>query len=417
MVVSEGYKQTEAGAVPIDWHTHTVGDMIDFQGGSQPDKSVFSPSKKKGYIRLIQIRDYKTDKFETYIPSVLARRFCDEDDIMIGRYGPPVFQILKGITGAYNVALIKAIPHAEIDKTYAYYYLKQEKLFSFIDKLSRRTSGQTGVDLKELRAYPLSLPATKIEQKAIAKALSDVDALIASFEQLIKKKQLIKQGAMQELLAGKRRLPGFEVKKEYKPTELGEIPEDWELKSIGSIATVVGGGTPSTSVSNYWNGDINWFTPTEIGRDKYVSYSKRKLSEDGLQSSSAQLLPVGTILLTSRAGIGSLAILTLEACTNQGFQSLIANENVNNEYLYYLMGTLKNVLLSNASGSTFLEITPTKIKNINIALPSKQEQEAIATILSDMDTELEALETKLEKTKHLKEGMMHELLTGRIRLI
>ena len=81
--------------MPIDWHTHTVGDMIDFQGGSQPEKSVFSPSKKKGYIRLIQIRDYKTDKYATYIPSVLARRFCDEDDIMIGRYGHQYFKYLK----------------------------------------------------------------------------------------------------------------------------------------------------------------------------------------------------------------------------------------------------------------------------------------------------------------------------------
>ena len=203
-----GYKQTEAGVIPADWSPHTIGDLVDFEGGSQPDKSVFRQSWKAGYVRLIQIRDYKTDKYETYIPWSLARRFCNESDIMIGRYGPPVFQILRGIDGAYNVALIKAKPCPAINNSYAYYFLKQEKLFAFIEKLSRRSSGQTGVDLKELRQYPLPLPSIE-EQETIAEALSDADALIELLEQLLAKKRHLKQGTMQELLTGKKRLPGF----------------------------------------------------------------------------------------------------------------------------------------------------------------------------------------------------------------
>ncbi len=215
----------------------------------------------------------------------------------------------------------------------------------------------------------------------------------------------------------KRRLPGFEVKQGYKQTELGEIPEDWEVVTINDVADVTGGGTPSTGEPKYWNGSINWFTPTEVGSSKYVYASKRKITDDGLKSSSAKILPIGTILLTSRAGIGDLAILRDEASTNQGFQSLIAKDSMDNEYLYYLMATLKNVLLQNASGSTFLEITPTKVKSIHIALPVSSEQEAIATVLSDMDNEIEALENKLQKTREIKDGMMYELLTGRVRLI
>ena len=416
MVVREGYKQTEAGAVPIDWHTHTVGDMIDFQGGAQPDKSVFSPSKKKGYIRLIQIRDYKTDKFETYIPSVLARRFCDEDDIMIGRYGPPVFQILKGINGAYNVALIKAIPHAEIDKNYAYYYLKQEKLFSFIDKLSRRTSGQTGVDLKELRAYPLSLPATKIEQKAIAKALSDVDALIASLEQLITKKQLIKKGAMQELLTGKRRLSGFEVKQGYKQTEIGEIPEDWRLSKIKDIASVFSGGTPNTSNSSFYGDEIPFIASGELNQ-KRIKTTNKKITVLGLENSSAKQVNKGTFLIAMYgATAGVSAITEIDGAINQAVLAIIP-DNVNISYLFNWFQLNKENIITVYTQGGQPNLSGNIIKKIEIPIPPPLEQEAISTILSDMDTELEALKTKLVKTKQIKEGMMHELLTGGIRLI
>ena len=206
MKLRTGYKQTEVGPVPVDWCEFTIGELIAFEGGSQPNKTHFRQTWVPGFSRLIQIRDYKTDKYETYVPTKLVRRFCTENEIMIGRYGPPVFQILRGLSGAYNVALIKATPKEQLDMSYAYYFLKQDSLFVFIDKLSQRSSGQTGVDLSELRAYPFSLPPTKAEQEAIAEALSDADALIESLEHLLAKKRHLKQGAMQQLLTGRIRL-------------------------------------------------------------------------------------------------------------------------------------------------------------------------------------------------------------------
>jgi len=192
--------------------------------------------------------------------------------------------------------------------------------------------------------------------------------------------------------------------------------DKWEVKKLGEIAEIIGGGTPSTYVTHYWNGTINWFTPTEIGMNKYTYESHRKLTKEGLSNCSARILPIGTILLTSRAGIGDLSILMSEGCTNQGFQSMILKVGYSNEYLYYLMQTLKNVLLQNASGSTFLEISPNKIKQIQVSVPDFVEQTRIATILSDMDAEITALEQKLSKYKLIKQGMMQELLTGKIRL-
>jgi type I restriction enzyme S subunit len=198
----------------------------------------------------------------------------------------------------------------------------------------------------------------------------------------------------------------------YKQTEIGTIPNDWIVKSLGEVADVVGGGTPSTSNPEFWNGDINWFTPTEIGKEKYISTSERKITNLGLQKSSAKLLPTGTILLTSRATIGDVSILqNNEASTNQGFQSLIAKKNTNNEFLYYKLLTIKDKIISLASGSTFLEISPSKLRAIQIPLPpTLAEQEAIAGVLSDMDALLAALDKLIAKKKQIKTGAMQKLL-------
>lgn len=128
------------------------------------------------------------------------------------------------------------------------------------------------------------------------------------------------------------------------------------------------------------------------------------------------MLPIGTVLLTTRAGIGDVSILKCEGCTNQGFQSLIAKDGYYNEYLYYLMQTLKNILIQNASGSTFLEISPNKIKQIEVAFPDFEEQTAIANVLADMDQEIEFLEKKRDKYRDIKQGMRQQLLTGNIRI-
>ncbi len=403
--IPTGYKQTEVGVIPEDWSPHTIGDLIDFEGGSQPDKSVFRPSWKAGYVRLIQIRDYKTDKYETYIPLNLARRFCNELDIMIGRYGPPVFQILRGIDGAYNVALIKAKPCAAINNSYAYYFLKQEKLFAFIEKLSQRSSGQTGVDLKELRQYPLPLP-TKDEQEAIAKALSDADALIESLEQLVAKKRHLKQGTMQELLTGKKRLPGFS----------GE----WKTKQVGDFTDCTAGGTPSTSVQEYWGGSIRWMSSGELNK-KIVDEVEGRITEEGLKNSSTKLIPAGSVLI-GLAGQGktrgTAAMNTIPLCTNQSIAAIFPNQSFDAQYLYYNLDRRYEELRELSAGDGGRGgLNLTIIRSLIVPFPERDEQEAIAHVLSDMDAEIAELETQLTKTRALKQGMMHKLLTGEIRLI
>ncbi|TPH38871.1 restriction endonuclease subunit S [Helicobacter pylori] len=193
-------------------------------------------------------------------------------------------------------------------------------------------------------------------------------------------------------------------------------PSNWQKVRLGDVAEIIGGGTPSTQITSFWNGSINWFTPTEIGITKYVYKSQRTITPLGLKKSSAKLLPIGTILLTSRASIGDCAILKVAATTNQGFQSLIPLEKINNEFLYYLILTLKNKLLELASGSTFLEVSPNKIKNLLIPLPPLNEQIAIANILSDMDHYLCSLDALILKKESVKKALSFELLSQRKRL-
>ncbi|MGL2611055.1 restriction endonuclease subunit S [Helicobacter pylori] len=194
------------------------------------------------------------------------------------------------------------------------------------------------------------------------------------------------------------------------------LPSNWQRVRLGDIAEIIGGGTPSTQITSFWNGSINWFTPTEIGITKYVYKSQRTITPLGLKKSSAKLLPIGTILLTSRASIGDCAILKEVATTNQGFQSLIPLEKINNEFLYYLILTLKNKLLKLASGSTFLEVSPNKIKNLLIPLPPLNEQIAIANILSDVDRYLYSLDALILKKESVKKALSFELLSQRKRL-
>ncbi len=417
--VPKGYKRTEAGVVPADWIDHTVGDLIQFKGGSQPDKSVFITSLKPGYVRLIQIRDYKSDKFETYVPTNLARRFCTANDIMIGRYGPPVFQILRGLNGAYNVALIKATPLDQVDQSYAYYFLKQDSLFSFIEKLSRRSSGQTGVDLKELRAYPFPLPPTKAEQEAIAGALSDADALIDSLDRLSAKKRLVKQGAMQELLTGRRRLPGF--------------GGEWETKRLGDLFSFSGGFTASRDQLTHDGycylhyGDIHTSAKTFIDVNAERS-AIPKLQVPLSKVAPTSLLDDGDVVFVDASeddeGTSKhIVVVNPEGVPFiSGLHTIVAKartEELDHGYLRHCFQTtaIKKQFLFYAVGTKVSGISKTNIAKVTMPVPSVTEQSAIAEILSDMDAEIGMIEARLAKARLVKQGMMQELLTGRIRLI
>ena len=184
---------------------------------------------------------------------------------------------------------------------------------------------------------------------------------------------------------------------------------EWEKTKFGDIAIVVGGGTPDTNTSQYWNGKIQWFTPSEIGRNKYVYNSVRTISEEGLNKSSAKLLPIGTILLSSRATVGECSINKKECTTNQGFQSLIPKENISNEFVYYLIQTKRKDLIRKSCGSTFLEISANEVRKIVVSIPTIKEQDKIAKLLSLLDERIATQNKIIEDLKKLKSAISENL--------
>ena len=185
---------------------------------------------------------------------------------------------------------------------------------------------------------------------------------------------------------------------------------------MGEVAEIVGGGTPSTNISEYWNGNINWYSPTEIGSQTFVNSSKKKITELGLKESSAKLLPgKKTILFTSRAGIGDMAIMNTDGNTNQGFQSWIVKPDITDIYfLYSLGGNLKKQALRKASGSTFLEISNSEVKKLSLYLPDFKEQTIIGKIIQLIDKIITLQQRKSKQLKLLKKAMLQTLFANKI---
>jgi len=183
-----------------------------------------------------------------------------------------------------------------------------------------------------------------------------------------------------------------------------EFSGEWETKSINDLADVIGGGTPDTTVKSYWDGGIQWFTPSEIGKNKFVDASLRTITEDGLNNSSAKLLPPNTILLSSRATIGECSLSLRECATNQGFQSLVSKK-CNVDFLYYLIQTKKKDLIRKSCGSTFLEISANEVRKIQVSVPSDVEQQKIAGLLSLIDKRIATQNKIIEKLQSLIKGI------------
>lgn len=162
-VLDEFFKLPNCDSVPLT-------EVVDFIGGSQPPKSQFSDLPKEGYVRLIQIRDYKSDNHIVYVDSASTKKFCTKDDVMIGRYGPPVFQILRGLDGAYNVALMKAVPNEDIlTKDYLFWFLQSPSIQKYVIGISQRAAGQSGVNKNALEKYLISVPSKALQDDIVDK--------------------------------------------------------------------------------------------------------------------------------------------------------------------------------------------------------------------------------------------------------
>ena len=248
----------------------------------------------------------------------------------------------------------------------------------------------------------ISVPPTIEEQQKIADCLSSLDELIEATTQKVEALKKHKKGLMQRLFPAEgKNVPDLRFP-EFQGTSV------WEEKKLGEVGKFIGGGTPNTTNPEYWDGEILWYTPTEIKNGRLNS-SNRKITEQGLKNSSAKLLPKGAILITTRATIGDVTISEKVCTTNQGFQSLVVKDSEVNSFWFYWIIQHKEELIKRASGSTFKEIGKNEIINIIAYSTKKQEQQKIADCLSSLDELIEATSRKVEILKEHKKGLMQQL--------
>ena len=206
-----------------------------------------------------------------------------------------------------------------------------------------------------------------------------------------------------------------EIPNGYKKTGVGVFPDDWVVANLGDICDVYSGGTPNTGKSEYWNGDIPWCSPTDITKsDKYITKTEKSISKEGLNSSSAVLMPVNSILMCSRATIGPKCINKVPMTTNQGFKNLICKNPQDTEYIYYLLDSLISIFIKNSNGSTFLELSKSELEKSRCCIPPKEhERTRIAEILMTWDKAIELHKQQIEKLKQFKSVCLKKMFPAK----
>lgn len=426
MEVIAGYKQTDVGVIPEDWEVKRIGEITSIDSDNL--SSTTDPLYEFNYVSLEDVYHGKllnVSELEFKNAPSRARRIMKENDILFSTVRPNLKSHYHFIERKENLICSTGFSIIRSNNYNVSRIIFENLFFSIISKQIEKLitgSNYPAISSKDVKNLQIPLPPTLAEQEKIATALSDTDALITSLETLVSKKRSIKQGTIQELLTGKRRLPGFGKGKDYKQTDVGMIPEDWEVVSLGELIYNVEYGSSSKSnqsgqipvlrMGNIQNGQISWenlvYTDNEFEIQKYF-----------LKKGDVLFNRTNTIDLVGKTAIykGEHPAIFAGYLIRINVQKLL----LNSEYLNYFLNTRhakrhSKLVLSVAVGQA--NINGEKLKQYPIPLPpTLAEQTAIAEVLSDMDAEIDALETKLEKVKLLKQGMMQKLLTGAIRLV
>lgn len=403
------FKNTEIGEIPKDWETLYIHQITEISTGATPSTNI------NEYWENGTIRWMSSGELNNKIIYDVNGRITQKGYDNTGTHMLPKNCVLIGLAGqgktrgtaAYNKvelctnqSIAAILPNSKYESKYLYFYI--DSLYDKLRLLSAGDGGRGGLNKQILQNLEIAMPSLN-EQCRIASALTSIDNLISSLGKLIEKKKNIKQGAMQQLLTGKTRLKGFS--------------EPWVYRKISEIATTSSGGTPSRSIPSYYYGDIKWFTTTEL-KDNYLYDSVEHITREALNNSSAKMFSANTILMAMYgATIGKLGVLKEPSTTNQACCAIKCNDIVE-IFLFYILLYNRKSIIEKGCGAGQPNISQAIVNELSFLVPPcEKEQQAIANILSKMDNDITALEAKRAKYEAIKQGMMQQLLTGKIRLI
>lgn len=413
--MKSGHKMTEVGVIPEDWEVKNVSEscLIKARIGWQGLKK--SEYMSSGDYLLITGTDFDNGQVNWRTCAYVSKARYEQDsnikirpqDILIskdGTIGKVAYLGMIPKAGTLNSGIF--VIRANDRKIDQVFLSKIFMSFYFEDFLNRLVAGSTINHLyqKDFVKFCFPLPNSE-EQAAIATALSDVDSLISALTKKIEKKKAIKQGLMQQLLTGKKRLPGF--------------GEKWVEIELGQHSIMNSGGTPSTANPEYYGGKIPFLSINDItNAGKFIYETEKTITEEGLKNSSARLFKKGTIMYAMYASVGKCAITKIRISCSQAILGINVDSTLDADFLYYYLVSIQDDVLNYGQTGTQTNLSKQIISSFILNVPSsKAEQTAIANILSDCDSEIAALEEKRDKYKEIKQGMMQQLLTGKIRLI
>ena len=414
MKISRGYKQTELGIIPEDWDFKTLGELGPFSKGAGISRNETNTGDKP-CVRYGELYTHHNDfikVFNSHISKEVATRarLIKYGDILFAASGETKEDIGKSVAfvDSFEAYAGGDIIILSTDSTICNAkYLGYISNTSFVSKQkAAKAQGDAVVHITSdaLKTIIITIPPLS-EQKAIAEALSSVDNLIETLDKKIAKKRLIKQGAMQQLLTGKKRLPGF--------------TEEWKEKKLGEICLFQNGYTPSKAIRHFWeNGTIPWFRMEDIRTNgRILDHAFQYITNEAVKGN---LFPAGSIIMSTTATIGEHALVIVDSLANQQFTNLIIRKSFDKQvdtiWFYHYCYTLGEWCRNNINEGGLAAVNMEDFSNVQITLPPILEQQAIATILSNMDKEIEELEIRKEKYSLIKAGMMQKLLTGQIRL-
>lgn len=412
MELKPGYKRTEAGVIPKDWDVKPLGGIAQLKSGYAFKSSTYTPLGAYKVITIANVQD-------GYMDAETCNRIAMPPKDIQPHHRLQVGDILISMTGNVGRVCLVAeencllnqrvgkLSPLDVDCSFLLSLLGQRQ---FLSAMSGKAKGgaQGNLSVSDISEYLFALPTTISEQRAIAAALSDVDALLAKLDQLIAKKRNLKQAAMQQLLTGNRRLPGFSG--EWKKKRLGDLGHFAKGSGVKKDETTSGDlpcvryGELYTRHNDYVRAFYSWISP-----DVAATAARLKRGD---------LLFAGSGETKEEIGKCAAFVEDMEAYAG-GDIVILRPHNSNPIFLGYYLNTsaLNAQKASRGQGDAVVHISAKALAEIEITIPQFDEQIAIAAVLSDMDAEIAALEARLEKTRALKQGMTQELLTGRIRLV
>ena len=408
-MIETNFKESEIGRIPHDWEVKTIEEIADDYAYGVGAEAIPYNGRDK-YIRITDI-DEENGHY-TPSPIVSPAFFSDnhivkENDLLIARTGASV-----GKTYLYDqqdgkliyAGFLMKINIKHANAGYVFYKTKNSYYKKWVLQESART-GQPGLNLEQVKTLQIPLPPTTAEQERIADALSKIDSLITDLDALIEKKRAIKTGTMQQLLTGKKRLNGF----------TGE----WKEVRLGDVAKMNSGGTPTSTNPAYYNGDIPFLSISDMtSSGKYIQSTEKTITQLGLENSSARLFPAGTLMYAMYASIGKCSITNIDTAISQAILGFKLSDALDRDYLYYHFCFIENIVKDMGQTGTQSNLSKKIVEDFELTIPPTiAEQSAIAAVLSGMDSEIASLEQKRDKYIAIKQGMMQNLLTGKIRLV